>query len=136
MQYTVAGSNGVDCIITRNKGDFKEDAIPCHSPQEFLENFQTRHTPKGKQGCASLCSGGIRDRHNNRRSAPAAGQYLQPSGAHHFQPLPDVRQGYMRLAVIGRIKPGTVVLHGDHAAGCDASGSRREADRCRDSSRA
>ena len=40
VQYTVAESNGVDCIITRNKGDFEEDQIPCYSPQEFLEKYQ------------------------------------------------------------------------------------------------
>ena len=40
VQYTVAESNGVDCIITRNKGDFEEDKIPCYSPQEFVEIFQ------------------------------------------------------------------------------------------------
>jgi len=40
VQYTVAESNGVDCIITRNKGDFEEDAIPSYSPKEFLEKFQ------------------------------------------------------------------------------------------------
>ena len=40
VQYTVAEANGVDCIITRNKGDFEEDAIPCYSPQEFLEKYQ------------------------------------------------------------------------------------------------
>lgn len=39
VQYTVAESNGVDCIITRNKGDFEEDTIPCYSPQEFVEVF-------------------------------------------------------------------------------------------------
>ncbi len=42
MQYTVAESNGVDCIITRNKGDFEEDKIPCYSPQEFIEIFTER----------------------------------------------------------------------------------------------
>ena len=39
VQYTVAESNGVDCIITRNKGDFEEDQIPCYSPAEFVEKF-------------------------------------------------------------------------------------------------
>ena len=42
VQYTVAESNGVDCIITRNKGDFEEDAIPCYSPQDFLEKYLER----------------------------------------------------------------------------------------------
>ena len=40
VQYTVAESNGVDCIITRNKDDFEENAIPCYSPQEFLEKYR------------------------------------------------------------------------------------------------
>ena len=40
LQYTVAESNGVDCIITRNQRDFEEDAIPCYNPREFLEKFQ------------------------------------------------------------------------------------------------
>ena len=39
VQYTVAESNGVDCIITRNKGDFEEDAIPCYTPQEFIRKY-------------------------------------------------------------------------------------------------
>ena len=40
VQYTVAEANGVDCIITRNKGDFEEDQIPCYSPREFVEKFK------------------------------------------------------------------------------------------------
>ena len=28
VQYTVAESNGVDCILSRNKRDFEEDGIP------------------------------------------------------------------------------------------------------------
>ena len=32
VQYTGAESNGVDCIITRNKGDFEEDKILRYSP--------------------------------------------------------------------------------------------------------
>lgn len=40
VQYTVAESNGVDCIISRNKKDFEEDRIPCYSPQEFLGLFK------------------------------------------------------------------------------------------------
>ena len=40
VQYTVAESNGVNCIITRNKGDFEENVIPCYSPQEFLEKYR------------------------------------------------------------------------------------------------
>lgn len=32
VQYTVAESNNVDCIITRNKDDFEENTIPCYCP--------------------------------------------------------------------------------------------------------
>lgn len=39
VQYTVAESNGVDCIITRNKNDFEEQQIPCYLPQEFIDRF-------------------------------------------------------------------------------------------------
>ena len=39
VQYTVAESNNVDCIITRNKGDFEENKIPCYSPMEFIEKY-------------------------------------------------------------------------------------------------
>ncbi len=39
VQYTVAESNGVDCIVTRNKKDFEEDKIPIYSPAEFVEIF-------------------------------------------------------------------------------------------------
>lgn len=39
VQYTVAESNGVDCIITSNKNDFEEQQIPCYLPQEFIDRF-------------------------------------------------------------------------------------------------
>ncbi|MBR1439351.1 MAG: PIN domain-containing protein [Synergistaceae bacterium] len=39
VQYTVAEANGVDCIVTRNKSDFEEDAIPSYTPSEFVEKF-------------------------------------------------------------------------------------------------
>ena len=39
VQYTVAESNHVDCIITRNKNDFEEDLIPCYTPREFIRIF-------------------------------------------------------------------------------------------------
>ena len=39
VQYTIAESNNVDCIITRNKGDFEENKIPCYSPMEFIEKY-------------------------------------------------------------------------------------------------
>ena len=32
-------TNGVDCILTRNKKDFEEDTIPIYSPAEFVEIF-------------------------------------------------------------------------------------------------
>ena len=37
VQYSVAESNGVDYIISRDAGEFEENAIPCCSPREFLE---------------------------------------------------------------------------------------------------
>ena len=39
VQYTVAESNGVDGILSRNKADFEEQQIPCYTPREFLETF-------------------------------------------------------------------------------------------------
>lgn len=39
VQYTVAETNGVDCIITRNKNDFEENKIPSYTPLEFLDKF-------------------------------------------------------------------------------------------------
>ena len=39
VQYTVAEANGVDCIVTRNKSDFEEDAIPSYTPSEFVAIF-------------------------------------------------------------------------------------------------
>ena len=39
VQYTVAESNAVDCIVTRNKNDFEEKVIPCYCPSEFLDIF-------------------------------------------------------------------------------------------------
>ncbi|MDO4806243.1 MAG: PIN domain-containing protein [Coriobacteriales bacterium] len=39
VQYTVAESNGVNCIVTRNKADFEENRIPCYDPHEFVELF-------------------------------------------------------------------------------------------------
>ena len=39
VQYTVAESNGVDCIITQNKGDF-EEADSMLQSSIFLEKFQ------------------------------------------------------------------------------------------------
>ena len=37
VQYSVAESNGVDYIITRDIKGFEEKAIPCYPPNEFLE---------------------------------------------------------------------------------------------------
>ena len=41
VQYSVAESNNVDCIVTRNKSDFEEDTIPCYSPIEFVTKFHS-----------------------------------------------------------------------------------------------
>ena len=40
VQYTVAETNGVDYIITRNVSDFEENAIPVLTPREFLEFYE------------------------------------------------------------------------------------------------
>ena len=40
VQYTVAESNNVDCIITRNQKDYEEDQIPAYTPQEFIKKYQ------------------------------------------------------------------------------------------------
>ena len=34
-------TNGVDYIISRDVKGFEEDAIPCYSPKEFLENIES-----------------------------------------------------------------------------------------------
>ena len=39
VQYTVAETNSVDCIVTRNKNDFEEKQIPCYMPLDFCEFF-------------------------------------------------------------------------------------------------
>ena len=39
VQYTVAEANNVDCIVTRNKGDFEEDKSPSYTTLEFVEKF-------------------------------------------------------------------------------------------------
>ena len=36
VQYSVAETNGVDYIISRDVKGFEEDTIPCYSPKEFL----------------------------------------------------------------------------------------------------
>ena len=40
VQYTVAESNQVDCIVTRNKKDFEENNISIYTPLEFIEKFK------------------------------------------------------------------------------------------------
>ena len=40
VQYSVAESNNVDYIITRNKKDFEEHDIPIMTPREFLEFYE------------------------------------------------------------------------------------------------
>ncbi len=39
VQYTVAESNDVNCIVTRNTDDFEENAIPSYSPSEFIKKY-------------------------------------------------------------------------------------------------
>lgn len=40
VQYSVAETNNVDIIITRNGKDFEENTIPCMTPKEFLEYYE------------------------------------------------------------------------------------------------
>ena len=40
VQYETAISAGAECIITRNKKDFKFSKIPLYSPSEFISAFQ------------------------------------------------------------------------------------------------
>ena len=42
VQYSVAESNGVDYIITRDVKGFEENAIPCYTPNDFLRLIQIR----------------------------------------------------------------------------------------------
>ena len=39
VQYTVAESNGVDFIITRDQNGFEEKTVPSMSPKEFLDQL-------------------------------------------------------------------------------------------------
>ena len=39
VQYITAKENNVDCIITRNKSDYKNSDIPCKNPTDFIEYF-------------------------------------------------------------------------------------------------
>ena len=36
MQYYSAVQTQADCLITRNKGDYKVDNLPVLTPEEFL----------------------------------------------------------------------------------------------------
>jgi predicted nucleic acid-binding protein len=44
VQYSTAKENEVDCIVTRNKGDYESSDIPCASPEDFLAFFETPQT--------------------------------------------------------------------------------------------
>ena len=39
IKLVSSSANNVDCIVTRNKGDFEEDKIPCYTPVEFVKKF-------------------------------------------------------------------------------------------------
>ncbi|MBR6029888.1 MAG: hypothetical protein IKP40_12460 [Clostridia bacterium] len=39
VQYTVAETNAVDFILSRNARDYEEDRIPCLSPAAFLDKL-------------------------------------------------------------------------------------------------
>ena len=53
VQYTVAETDHVDCIITRNKSDFEEDEIPIYSPREFVEGFSEITADPESPACSS-----------------------------------------------------------------------------------
>ena len=42
VQYSVAVSNGIDCIITNNVRDFENSEIDVFTPAEFLSYFKLR----------------------------------------------------------------------------------------------
>ena len=39
LQHASALNNNVDCIVTRNKKDFKDSSLPIYTPEELLENL-------------------------------------------------------------------------------------------------
>ena len=41
IQYYCALENDIDCIVTRNKKDFRISQIPVYTPTEFLNKFKT-----------------------------------------------------------------------------------------------
>ena len=49
VQYSVAESNGVDYIISRDVNGFEETSIPCYSPTGFLRMIQTGEIIIGEQ---------------------------------------------------------------------------------------
>lgn len=42
VMMETAASNGVDCIVTRNRKDYKHSAVPVLSPDEFLEELDKK----------------------------------------------------------------------------------------------
>jgi predicted nucleic acid-binding protein len=49
VQYRAAKENEVDCIVTRNKDDYKNSGMPCMSPVEFSAFFETAETAGEEQ---------------------------------------------------------------------------------------
>ncbi len=49
VQYTVAESNGVDYIVTRNVKDFEENTIPVLTPVDFIELIKEQLNNKQTQ---------------------------------------------------------------------------------------
>ncbi len=41
VQYYSALQAKADCIITRNKGDYRDDTLPVLTPEEFLASLET-----------------------------------------------------------------------------------------------
>ena len=41
VQYSVARSYGVDCLVTNNTNDYKDAEIEVLTPKEFLDKYKT-----------------------------------------------------------------------------------------------
>ena len=46
VQYRTAKENEIDCIVTRNKGDYESSDIPCVSPAEFPAFLESAKAPE------------------------------------------------------------------------------------------
>jgi predicted nucleic acid-binding protein len=48
VQYSAAKENEVDCIVTRNKDDYTDSAIPCVSPVDFPAFYKSAEPAREK----------------------------------------------------------------------------------------